>query len=127
MEVPNTSSNIVTLGDIYAPPPEGSSPLTAWLGEDITGAGVACDLARMPHLLIAGTTGAGKSGCINAILSSITLRATPDEVRMILVDAKRVELNGYESVPHLLTPVVTNMKNASLVLQNVVREMERPV
>ncbi len=124
VEVPNTSSNMVTLGDIYATPPEGSSPLTAWLGKDITGAGVACDLARMPHLLIAGTTGAGKSGCINAILSSILLRATPDEVRMILVDPKRVELNHYESIPHLLTPVVTNMKNASLVLQNVVREME---
>ena len=124
VEVPNTSSNMVTLGDIYAEPPEGSSPLTAWLGKDITGAGVACDLARMPHLLIAGTTGAGKSGCINAILSSILLRATPDEVRMILVDPKRVELNHYESIPHLLTPVVTNMKNASLVLQNVVREME---
>ncbi len=124
VEVPNTSSNMVTLGDIYAAPPEGSSPLTAWLGKDITGAGVACDLARMPHLLIAGTTGAGKSGCINAILSSILLRATPDDVRMILVDPKRVELNHYESIPHLLTPVVTNMKNASLVLQNVVREME---
>ena len=124
VEVPNTSSNMVTLGDIYATPPEGSSPLTAWLGKDITGAGVACDLARMPHLLIAGTTGAGKSGCINAILSSILLRASPDEVRMILVDPKRVELNHYESIPHLLTPVVTNMKNASLVLQNVVREME---
>ncbi len=124
VEVPNTTSNIVTLGDIYATPPEGSSPLTAWLGKDITGAGVSCDLARMPHLLIAGTTGAGKSGCINAILSSILLRATPDEVRMILVDPKRVELNHYETIPHLLTPVVTNMKNASLVLQNVVREME---
>ena len=124
VEVPNTTSNIVTLGDIYAVPPEGSSPLTAWLGKDITGAGVSCDLARMPHLLIAGTTGAGKSGCINAILSSILLRATPDEVRMILVDPKRVELNHYETIPHLLTPVVTNMKNASLVLQNVVREME---
>jgi DNA segregation ATPase FtsK/SpoIIIE, S-DNA-T family len=124
VEVPNLSANLVTLGDIYAEPPSGSSPLTAWLGKDISGHGVACDLARMPHLLIAGTTGSGKSGCINAILCSILLRATPDDVRMILVDPKRVELNHYESIPHLLTPVVTNMKNASLVLQNVVREME---
>jgi S-DNA-T family DNA segregation ATPase FtsK/SpoIIIE len=124
VEVPNLSANLVTLGDIYAEPPNGSSPLTAWLGKDISGHGVACDLARMPHLLIAGTTGSGKSGCINAILCSILLRATPDDVRMILVDPKRVELNHYESIPHLLTPVVTNMKNASLVLQNVVREME---
>ncbi|HEX3331642.1 MAG TPA: DNA translocase FtsK [Gaiellales bacterium] len=124
VEVPNLSANLVTLGDIYAEPPNGSSTLTAWLGKDISGHGVACDLARMPHLLIAGTTGSGKSGCINAILCSILLRATPDDVRMILVDPKRVELNHYESIPHLLTPVVTNMKNASLVLQNVVREME---
>ncbi len=124
VEVPNLSANLVTLGDIYADPPAGSSPLTAWLGKDISGHGVACDLARMPHLLIAGTTGSGKSGCINAILCSILLRATPDDVRMILVDPKRVELNHYEAIPHLLTPVVTNMKNASLVLQNVVREME---
>ena len=124
VEVPNLSANLVTLGDIYAEPPPGSSPLTAWLGKDISGHGIACDLARMPHLLIAGTTGSGKSGCINAILCSILLRASPDQVRMILVDPKRVELNHYEAIPHLLTPVVTNMKNASLVLQNVVREME---
>src|SRR4051794_37064152 len=124
VEVPNTSHNTVTLGDIYGEPAAGSSPLTAWLGKDISGAGVACDLAKMPHLLIAGTTGSGKSGSINAILCSILLRATPDEVRMILVDPKRVELNHYESIPHLLTPVVTNMKNAALVLQNIVREME---
>ena len=124
VEVPNSSANLVTLGDIYADPPSGSSPLTAWLGKDIGGQGVSCDLAKMPHLLIAGTTGSGKSGCINAILCSILLRATPDEVRMILVDPKRVELNHYEAIPHLLTPVVTNMKNASLVLQNIVREME---
>jgi S-DNA-T family DNA segregation ATPase FtsK/SpoIIIE len=124
VEVPNNSHNTVTMGDIYATPPSGSSPLTAWLGKDISGSGVACDLAKMPHLLIAGTTGSGKSGCINALLCSILLRATPDEVRMILVDPKRVELNHYESIPHLLTPVVTNMKNAALVLQNIVREME---
>jgi S-DNA-T family DNA segregation ATPase FtsK/SpoIIIE len=124
VEVPNSSANLVTLGDIYTDPPSGSSPLTAWLGKDIGGQGVSCDLAKMPHLLIAGTTGSGKSGCINAILCSVLLRATPDEVRMILVDPKRVELNHYEAIPHLLTPVVTNMKNASLVLQNIVREME---
>jgi S-DNA-T family DNA segregation ATPase FtsK/SpoIIIE len=124
VEVPNASHNTVTLGDIFTEPTAGSSPLTAWLGKDISGAGVACDLAKMPHLLIAGTTGSGKSGCINALLCSILLRATPDEVRMILVDPKRVELNHYESIPHLLTPVVTNMKNAALVLQNIVREME---
>jgi DNA segregation ATPase FtsK/SpoIIIE, S-DNA-T family len=124
VEVPNSSANLVTLGDIFQDAPQGASPLTAWLGKDISGAGVACDLARMPHLLIAGTTGSGKSGCINAILASILLRATPDQVRMILVDPKRVELNHYESIPHLLTPVVTNMKNAALVLQNIVREMD---
>ncbi len=124
VEVPNLSPTMVTLGDIYEDLPASSTPLTAWLGKDIAGHGVACDLAKMPHLLIAGTTGAGKSGCINALLSSILLRATPEDVRMILVDPKRVELNHYEAIPHLLTPVVTNMKNAALVLQNVVREME---
>ena len=79
----------------------------------------------MPHLLIAGTTGSGKSGCINTILTSILLRATPDEVRLILIDPKRIELNYYESIPHLLTPVVSSPKEASAVLLNVVTEMER--
>jgi S-DNA-T family DNA segregation ATPase FtsK/SpoIIIE len=79
----------------------------------------------MPHILIAGTTGSGKSGCINAILTSILLRATPEQVRMILVDPKRIELNHYESIPHLLTPVVSSPKEASAVLLNVVTEMER--
>src|SRR3712207_2054935 len=115
---------MVTRGDICGEPPSGSSPLTAWLGKDIAGHAVPCDLTRMPHLLIAGTTGSGKSGCINAMLCSILLRATPDDVRMILIDPKKVELNHYETIPHLLTPVVTNMKNAAAVLGNVVREME---
>ena len=83
------------------------------------------DLARMPHMLLAGTTGSGKSGCINTILTSILLRSTPDEVRMILIDPKRIELNYYESIPHLLTPVVSSPKEASAVLANVVAEMER--
>jgi S-DNA-T family DNA segregation ATPase FtsK/SpoIIIE len=125
VEVPNLSPNVVTLGDIYeeiAPP---ASPLSVWLGKDISGASVWADLARMPHILIAGTTGSGKSGCINTMLCSILLRATPDEVRMILVDPKRVELGLYESIPHLLTPVVSSPKAASAVLTNVLTEMER--
>jgi S-DNA-T family DNA segregation ATPase FtsK/SpoIIIE len=125
VEVPNLAPNIVTLGDIFDELPGGSSPLSVWLGKDISGASVQADLARMPHILIAGTTGSGKSGCINTMLCSILLRATPDEVRMILVDPKRVELGLYESIPHLLTPVVSSPKAASAVLTNVLTEMER--
>ena len=125
VEVPNLSPNIVTLGDIFDDLPASASPLTAWLGKDISGASVHADLARMPHILIAGTTGSGKSGCINTMLCSILLRATPDDVRMILVDPKRVELGLYESIPHLLTPVVSSPKTASAVLTNVLTEMER--
>jgi DNA segregation ATPase FtsK/SpoIIIE, S-DNA-T family len=125
VEVPNLAPNIVTLGDIFDDVPSGASPLSIWLGKDISGASVWADLARMPHILIAGTTGSGKSGCINTMLCSILLRATPDEVRMILVDPKRVELGLYESIPHLLTPVVSSPKAASAVLANVLTEMER--
>ena len=92
VEVPNHSPNLVTLGDIYDGLPATSSPLSVWLGKDISGNAVWTDLARMPHLLIAGTTGSGKSGCINTMLTSILLRATPDDVRMILIDPKRIEL-----------------------------------
>ena len=125
VEVPNLSPNLVTLGDIYDDLPATASPLSVWLGKDISGASVWADLARMPHILIAGTTGSGKSGCINTILTSILLRATPDEARLILIDPKRIELNYYESIPHLLTPVVSSPKEASAVLLNVVTEMER--
>jgi S-DNA-T family DNA segregation ATPase FtsK/SpoIIIE len=125
VEVPNLSPNLVTLGDIFDDLPATASPLSVWLGKDISGNAVWTDLARMPHVLIAGTTGSGKSGCINAVLTSILLRATPDDVRMILIDPKRIELGFYESIPHLLTPVVSSPKQAAAALTNVVAEMER--
>jgi S-DNA-T family DNA segregation ATPase FtsK/SpoIIIE len=125
VELPNLSPNLVTLGDIYEPLPATASPVSCWLGKDISGAAVWTDLARMPHLLIAGTTGSGKSGCLNALLTSVLLRATPDDVRLILIDPKRIELSHFESVPHLLTPVVSSPKEASAVLANCLAEMER--
>jgi len=125
VELPNLSPNLVTLGDIFEPLPATASPVAVWLGKDISGAAVWTDLARMPHLLIAGTTGSGKSGCLNALLTSVLLRATPDEVRLILIDPKRIELSHFESVPHLLTPVVSSPKEASAVLANCLAEMER--
>ena len=124
VEVPNYSSNVVTLGDVVIDLPSNASPLSVWLGKDISGKAIWADLARMPHLLIAGTTGSGKSGCINAMLCSLLLRATPDDLRMILIDPKRVELGPYESIPHLLTSVVSNPKRAAAALVNVVEEME---
>lgn len=124
VEVPNRQAFFVTLGDIYKDFPSGAGPLMVWLGKDISGNAVYADLTKLPHLLIAGTTGSGKSGCINCLISSILLRAAPEDVRMILIDPKRVELSHYDRVPHLLVPVVTNMKNASGVLQNVVKEMD---
>jgi DNA segregation ATPase FtsK/SpoIIIE, S-DNA-T family len=125
VELPNLSPNLVTLGDIFDDLPSTASPLAVWLGKDISGTAVWTDLARMPHLLIAGTTGSGKSGCINTLLTSILLRSTPDEVRMILIDPKRIELGFYESIPHLLTSVVSSPKQAAAALANVVGEMER--
>jgi DNA segregation ATPase FtsK/SpoIIIE, S-DNA-T family len=124
IEVPNARRRIVHLGDIYQEPPADWSPLTVWLGKDVAGRAIGADLAKMPHLLVAGTTGAGKSACVNAMLSSILLRATPHEVRMVLVDPKQVELTHYDSIPHLLTPVITSPRQAATALQNLVREME---
>ena len=120
MEVPNSSPDWVSLGDIYGVFPTSATPLAMWLGKDITGKAVLADLTRLVHVLIAGTTGSGKSACINSIVTSILLRATPDEVRFILIDPKKVELSHFDGVPHLLAPVVTNMKNASYVLANIV-------
>jgi S-DNA-T family DNA segregation ATPase FtsK/SpoIIIE len=125
VEVPNARRRIVHLGDVLQEPPEGWSPLTVWLGKDVAGRAIGADLAKMPHLLVAGTTGAGKSGCVNAMLASILLRATPHEVRLVLVDPKQVELNHYDSIPHLLTPVITSPRQAATALQNLVREMEQ--
>ncbi len=124
VEVPNARRRIVHLGDVFQEPPEDWSPLTVWLGKDISGRAIGADLAKMPHLLVAGTTGAGKSACVNAMLASILLRATPHEARLVLVDPKQVELNHYESIPHLLTPVITSPRMAANALQNLVREME---
>ncbi len=124
VEVPNQRRRLVRLGDIYQGRPQNSSPIVGWLGKDIAGHAVWTDLAKMPHVLVAGTTGSGKSGCINAILSSILLHASPNEVRLVLVDPKRVELNHYEQVPHLLTPVVTQPRLAANVLANLIGEME---
>ena len=124
VEVPNRTRLEVTLGDVFQQLPADASPLTVFLGKDVGGRPVTADLARMPHLLIAGTTGAGKSGAVNAMLSSILLRATPDQVRLVLVDPKQVELNHYEAIPHLLTPVITSPRMAANALGNLVREME---
>ena len=124
VEVPNTRRRMVRLGDIYAGRPEKTSPLVAWLGKGIDGNPVWTDISKMPHVLVAGTTGSGKSGCVNAILSSILMQASPNDVRLVLVDPKQVELNHYEHVPHLLTPVVTSPRLAANVLANLIGEME---
>jgi DNA segregation ATPase FtsK/SpoIIIE, S-DNA-T family len=126
VEVPNKMRPIVTLGDILASPEakKAKHPLEVAMGRDIAGNAVMANLATFPHVLIAGQTGAGKSSCINSIVTSLLVRTTPDEVRLILVDPKRVELGQYNSVPHLLTEVVTNPKRAANALDWAVREME---
>ncbi len=125
VEVPNLRRRIVQLGDVFQDAPAGWSPLTIWLGKDVAGKAIGADLAKMPHVLVAGTTGAGKSACVNAMLSSVLLRATPHELRLVLIDPKQVELNHYESIPHLLTPVITSPRMAANALQNLVKEMEQ--
>ncbi|MGH9121587.1 MAG: DNA translocase FtsK, partial [Acidimicrobiales bacterium] len=127
VEVPNRQRQHVALGDILCSPEAAAAthPLEVGLGRDIGGRPILENLANMPHLLIAGATGAGKSSCINSLLTSILVRTTPEQVRLILVDPKRVELGQYNGLPHLLTAVVTNPKKAANALQWAVREMER--
>ena len=125
VEVPNREPNWVSLGDIHGDLPVNASPLAMWIGKDITGKPVLADLTRLIHVLIAGTTGSGKSACLNSIVSSILLRATPDQVRFIMIDPKKVELSHFDGVPHLLAPVVTNIRNAGGVLATIIHEMER--
>ena len=127
VEVPNHRRQLITLGDILRSPEAKAAthPLQVGLGMDISGSPEMINLAELPHVLIAGATGAGKSSCINALVTSILMRSTPEEVRLILVDPKRVELGQYNEVPHLLTRVITNPKKAVDALQWAVREMDR--
>ncbi len=126
VEVPNRQRELVTLGDVLAAPEaqRATPPLAAGLGRDISGKSVMLDLTTLPHVLIAGATGAGKSSCINSFVTSLLMRCTPDQVRLILVDPKRVELGAYNDLPHLLTQVVTNPKKAANALDWAVREMD---